>query len=107
MRSPPKPIPSYGASRSTGGFLRGRAAKNAFNMADADDEWQDRAPHTVDRPFDPGSIQLFYSDDSPQNFSLKNTTPIWRIPVTNIDQCSTVKAVIQRATAIYQSLQST
>ncbi|KAF8902630.1 hypothetical protein CPB84DRAFT_1846274 [Gymnopilus junonius] len=105
MRSPPKQhIPAYGASRSTGGILHGRASGNVFNMADANQVWLDQS-NTVDM-VDRGKILLFHSADSPQNVKITNNTPIVQIPVKDISQCPTIKTVVHQATEDFEPMQS-
>ncbi|KAF8871475.1 hypothetical protein CPB84DRAFT_1753978 [Gymnopilus junonius] len=96
MRSPPKQhIPAYGASRSTGGILRGHASGNVFNMADANQVWPDQS-NTVDM-VDRRKILLYHSADSPHNVKITHVKPLWRISVKDISECPTIKAVIKQA----------
>ncbi|KIM37169.1 hypothetical protein M413DRAFT_42562, partial [Hebeloma cylindrosporum] len=63
MASPEKSISAYSSSCSTGDVFQSRAQKNTFNMADADNIWQDINRYT-DRAENPekGKIYLYISN---------------------------------------------
>jgi hypothetical protein len=60
MASPKKSIPAYGSSRSTGGIFWGHAQGNTFNMADANDVWNDINPYD-NKPAEKGKIGGLYT----------------------------------------------
>ena len=64
MATPKVSIPSYGASRSTGGIFRGHAHGNTFNMADASEVQDEINLHTdnvVEKP-EKGKIHFYISN---------------------------------------------
>ena len=69
MASPKKSIPAYGSSRSTGGVFRGHAQGNMFNMADANDVWNDINSYD-NKPAEKGKIYIYISDLNPIQISL-------------------------------------
>ncbi|KIM42941.1 hypothetical protein M413DRAFT_49656, partial [Hebeloma cylindrosporum] len=100
MASPEKSIPAYGSSRSIGGVFRGPAQGNTFNMADADNIWQDINRYT-DRAENPekGKIFLYISDLNPPEVDM--TQPSFTATVCDINNCQTIQQVIERGARDY------
>jgi hypothetical protein len=66
MNSPP--ISPHGSSRTTGGFLRGRALGNMDNAADFDDVVD--VLHPI-----PGKVFVYSSNQDPANLSIQTMKP--------------------------------
>lgn len=70
MYSPPNSPPRlHGASRVVGGFARGRALGNVFNLADANDE----ALHDLGPTM--GKVYLYFCNDDPGQLDLASVKP--------------------------------
>ena len=70
MQSPPRtPLMLYGSSRTTGGFLRGRALGNVLNAADLGGISED-----ILHPR-PGKVFVYYSTGDPANLTIQNMKP--------------------------------
>jgi hypothetical protein len=70
MQSPPHtPLMLYGSSRTTGGFLRGRALGNVLNAADLGGISED-----ILHPR-PGKVFVYYSTGDPANLTIQNMKP--------------------------------
>ena len=68
MNSPPR-LQLQGASRVTGGFSRGRALGNVFNLADAQDASLDDLGPMM------GKVFLYFSNDDPGLVDLAGVKP--------------------------------
>jgi hypothetical protein len=68
MNSPPR-LQLQGASRVTGGFARGRALGNVFNLADAQDASLDDLGPMM------GKVFLYFSNDDPGLVDLAGVKP--------------------------------
>ena len=100
MYSPPKePIPAYGSSRSTGGFLRGCALGNTFNIADAEQVWGE--VNQSDEPVK-GKIYLYISDLNPAVVDISQSSFIAN--VYDIAKCQTVQDVMKRGSRDYSPI---
>jgi hypothetical protein len=71
MDGPPKAVPAYGSSYSTGGVFRGCALGNTFNIGDAAAVWDDinRYNHS-DREPKKGKIYLYISHLNPSTVDI-------------------------------------
>lgn len=108
MASPPKTkVPSYGASRTTGGVLRGRAHGNHFNQADTQAEWSDKVYQghgALDA--EPGKIMVYVSHESPANIEVTTTKPMYGVSIPDILDFPKTQNVILRSTRDYAPIRS-
>ena len=94
MSSPKESIPSYGASRSTGGVFRGCAQGNTFNIANAPDVW-DNINLYADNPVEKrekGKIHFYISNLSPAEVDVTQSS--FTTTIYDIKQCDTIQTLI-------------
>ena len=101
MASPKKSIPAYGSSRSTGGVFRGHAQGNTFNMADANDVWNDINSYD-NKPAEKGKIYIYISDLNPPE--VDTDQPLFTMTVYDINKCQTIQQVIECSSHDYSPI---
>ena len=101
MASPKKSIPAYGSSRSTGGVFHGRAQGNTFNMADANDVWNDINSYD-NKPAEKGKIYIYISDLNPPE--VDTDQPSFMVTVHDVNKCQTVQEVVERSSRDYSPI---
>src|ERR1700678_320215 len=104
MASPEESIPAHGSSRSTGGTFRGRAQGNTFNMADANDVWNDINQYSDNQPqkAEKGKIYLYISDLNPPEIDI--TQPSFTAMIHDINKFQTIQQVIERGSRDYSPI---
>ena len=93
MHSPP---PAEGSSRETGGFIRGNARGNVFNLADAGDQVA-----SLDLGPKRGTIGLYFSDENPGNVTVGQPSMTIRTKVE-----LTLKPVLEAVAKKYSAIKS-
>jgi hypothetical protein len=101
MASPKQSIPAYGSSRSTGGVFRGRAQGNTFNMADANEVWDDINIYTSNQ-VEKGKIYFYISDLNPPE--VDTTQPSFTATIYDINKCQTIQQVVERGSRDYSPI---
>jgi hypothetical protein len=106
MHSPPKDsIPAYGSSRSTQGFLRGRATGNTFNMGDVNAVWEDINKYDRQNG-EPkkGKIHLYLSDLNPSVVDINQSAFV--ATVYDTAKCQTIQEVMKLGSRNYSPIRS-
>ena len=104
MATPKVSIPSYGASRSTGGIFRGHAHGNTFNMADASEVWDEinlHADNVVEKP-EKGKIHFYISNLSPAEVDITQSS--FTTTIHDINKCQTIQTLMERGSRDYSPI---
>ena len=101
MASPKKSIPAYGSSCSTGGVFCGHAQGNTFNMADANDVWNDINSYD-NKPAEKGKIYIYIPDFNPPE--VDTDQPSFTVTVYDINKCQTVQEVVEHSSCDYSPI---
>ena len=104
MASPKENIPAHGSSCSAGGVFRGHAQGNTFNMADANDIWNDMniyADDPLEKP-EKGKIHFYISDLNPSEIDMAQ--PSFTATIHNINKFQSFQNVIAHGSHDYSPI---
>jgi hypothetical protein len=103
MDSPPKAVPAYGSSCSTGGVFRGCVSGNTFNIGDAAAVRDDinRYNHSDGEP-KKGKIYLYISDLNPATVDISQLSFITNVYDTS--KCQNIQDVVKRGSRDYSPI---
>jgi hypothetical protein len=104
MASPKENILAHGSSRSTGGVFRGRPQGNTFNMADANDVWDDMniyADNPLEKP-KKGKIHFYILDLNPSEVDMAQSS--FTATIHNVKNFQSFQDVIVRGSYDYSPI---